>query len=258
MSPSQFFRLIDVLARMSLRADASKYYLGYVWWILEPLLYVAVFYVVFNVILSSGRADFLVFLMCGKFPFVWFSKSVTQASNSIVSNVGLVGKVNVSKALFPLAVVQEGIYKQVTVFALLVLVLILNGYSPGAGWLMAVPVILVNYLMIVACALWGAIFVCFVRDFFMVISLGMIFLMFTSGIFWDVRALADPQMTEWVLLLNPIAFILDAYRQVLMYGAPVDAAHLLSIGLGALLLGGLAVYVIQRRGQLLALKALSA
>jgi lipopolysaccharide transport system permease protein len=39
---------------MALRADASRYFLGYIWWILEPLLFVGVFYVVFNVILESG------------------------------------------------------------------------------------------------------------------------------------------------------------------------------------------------------------
>ena len=52
MSLSQYFRLIDTMARMALRADASKYFLGYIWWVLEPLLFVGVVYVVFNVILD--------------------------------------------------------------------------------------------------------------------------------------------------------------------------------------------------------------
>jgi lipopolysaccharide transport system permease protein len=54
MPLSQYLRLIDTMARMALRADASRYFLGYIWWILEPLLFVGVFYVVFNVILESG------------------------------------------------------------------------------------------------------------------------------------------------------------------------------------------------------------
>ncbi len=157
-----------------------------------------------------------------------------------------------------MSVVQEGLYKQMAVFTLLGLVLLGNDYAVGPGWLLVLPIAFVNYLMIVACALWGAILVCFVRDFSMVISLGMIFLMFTSGVFWDARALADPEMTALVLGLNPLAFILDAYRQVLMYQAPVDLAHLALIGLGSLVLGGLALLLMQRRGQLLALRALSA
>ena len=76
MSFVQYLRLADTMARMSLRAEASRYFLGYIWWILEPMLWVAVFYVVFEVLLQAGRADFLVFLMCGKLAFIWFSKSV--------------------------------------------------------------------------------------------------------------------------------------------------------------------------------------
>ena len=119
----QYFRLIDVMARMALRADAMKFFLGYIWWVLEPLLYVAVFYVVFNMILTSRQPDFLLFLMTGKLAFVWFSKSVTQASGSIVSSKGLVGKINVPKTLFPMAVIQEGVYKQAAVFVVLFIVL---------------------------------------------------------------------------------------------------------------------------------------
>ena len=53
MSVTQKFRLIDTMARMALRADASRYFLGYIWWILEPLLYVGVLYVVFTLILTN-------------------------------------------------------------------------------------------------------------------------------------------------------------------------------------------------------------
>ena len=109
MTLTQYFKLVDIQARMALKADASQYFLGYIWWLLEPLLFVAVFYLVFSV-----------FLMCGKLPFVWFSKSVTQASNGIIANTGLIGKIDTPKSLFTMAIIQQGLYKQSTVFALLI------------------------------------------------------------------------------------------------------------------------------------------
>ncbi len=118
MTIAQYYRLMDVQARMQLRADASKFVLGYLWWFLEPLLWVGVFYVVFNLILESDSrqgADFLLFLACGKFAFLWFSKTVIQASNSIVANISLVGKINVPKSLFPMAAVNESLYRQAAV-----------------------------------------------------------------------------------------------------------------------------------------------
>lgn len=257
MSLVHYFRLVDTMARMSLRAEASRYFLGYIWWILEPLLWVSVFYVVFKVILQTGRADYLVFLMCGKLAFIWFSKSVNQSANSIVMNRGLIGRINVTKTLFPLAVVQEGLYRQAAVFLLLFVVLYASGYTPALSWLYVVPVILVNYLMIVACSYIGACLVCLVRDFSMVIALGMTFLLFTSGIFWDVRGLHDPAMTDAVLTINPLAFVLDAYRQVLMFYTAPDWTHLALVGLGSAALLWLTAVIMRRNSQYFALKALS-
>ncbi len=257
MTFSQYFSLVDTLARMSLKADSAQYYLRYVWWVLEPLLFVAVFYLVFDVILGSGRADFLVFLMCGKLPFVWFSKSVNQASNSLVTSGGLIGRIHIPKTLFPMAVIQEGLYKQSVVFALLIIFVLASGYWPNFGWLYLIPIMLTQYLLIVTCGIIGAVIVCYVRDFSMLISLFMTFLMFISGIFWDVRNLA-PAKAELMLSINPISFLLDAYRQVLMYQNTPDLGHLffLFVFLGGLLAA--TVYLTRRASEAIALKVITA
>ena len=257
MQLANYFQLVDVRARMALRADASRYLLGYTWWILEPLLFVAVFYLVFNVVLNSGRADFLAFLMCGKLSFIWFSKSVSQASESIFAARGLIGKINAPKSLFPVAVIQEGLYKQGAVFLLLAAFLWSSGYAPSYHWLWLAPIIVVNYLLIVACALIGAYLVCVFRDFSKVIPLGMTFLLFTSGIFWDVNALGDPEKTSLILAANPLAFIIDAYREVLMYQGSPDSTHLLLLGMGSALLIIAMLYAMGRSSQYLALKVLT-
>lgn len=258
MTLKQYFKLVDVQARMALKADASQYFLGYIWWLLEPLLFVAVFYVVFDVFLNSGRADFLVFLMCGKLPFVWFSKSVTQASNGIIANRGLIGKIDAPKSLFSMAIIQQCLYKQSTVFALLIAIVLAFNYQPGLVWVWLVPIVLVNYLLIVGCAFLGSMLVCFQRDFSMLISLGMIFLMFTSGVFWDIRAMQDTHLAEIIFTVNPIAFLLDAYRQVLMYGQAPDALLLSIVGLGSAAMIALMLLALRRWSKLLALKALTA
>lgn len=254
---SQYWRLVDVMARMSLRADATKFILGYVWWVLEPLLYVAVLYVVFTLILTNRHPDFLMFLMTGKLAFVWFSKSITTAGSSIINGRGLVGNIRVPMTLFPVAMVHECMYRQLAVFAFLATALMVNGYTPNLTWFYVIPVLLVNYVMILALALLAASVVTVVRDFAPLIALAMIFLMFTSGIFWDVRALGDPAKSDLLLAVNPLAFVLDAYRQVLMYSEPPDMFHLLSIGAGFGALLCVAVMIMRRGGQFLALKALT-
>lgn len=260
MTLAQYYRLIDIQARMLLKADASKFILGYMWWFLEPLLWVAVFYLVFNVILDSkGRsgADFLLFLACGKFAFIWFSKTVTQASNSIVGNRSIVSKINTPKSMFPMAAVQESLYRQASVYLCLFLLLVVFGTPITMTWLWLLPVLFVNYLAIVACSLLGAYLVCLVRDFSKVIPLGMMFLLFTSGIFWDIRSIGSPEKIDLILTLHPLAFLLDANRQILLHQTPPDLVHLFYIGLGAAVLGAVMIGLMRRNSQSLALKVLT-
>jgi lipopolysaccharide transport system permease protein len=260
MTIAQYFRLIDVQAKMLLKADASKFVLGYLWWFLEPLLWVAVFYLVFNVILDSkGRAgsEFILFLACGKFAFIWFSKTVTQASNSIVGNKSLVSKIDVPKSMFPMAVVQQSLYRQASVYVCLFVILGALGTPITMAWLWLLPVLFVNYLLIVACSFVGAYLVCLLRDISQLIPLGMMFLLFTSGIFWDIRSIGSPEKAELILALNPLAFLLDAHRQVLLHQTMPDLVHLFYIAVGAALLSLVMLGLMRKNNQFLALKVLT-
>jgi len=256
MNLRHFWMLADEMARMALKADASRMYLGYLWWVLEPLLYVAVFYLVFAVLLNSPRGDFLAFLMCGKLTFVWFSKSVVHASRSILAAKGLIGKIDLPKALFPVASIQESLYKQLVVFALLLVFLMASGYAVSGAWLWLPLLAFVNYLLIAACAMTAAVLVCIVEDIAMLVSLAMIFLMFSSGIFWDPHTL-DEQAMALLFTLNPIAFLVDTYRQVLMTGARPDLAHLLVLAVlsGAACL--LVSWIMRGSSRYLALRAIT-
>ena len=111
--------LIHSRAQMNLKANAAQTYLSYLWWLLEPALYVALFYVVFEVLMLRGGPGFLYFLILGKIPFLWVSKSLSTGANSIRSNRGLMGQVRLPIGILPYTPLLEAVYKQVFVFAFL-------------------------------------------------------------------------------------------------------------------------------------------
>lgn len=229
MRLKQFFELVDIQARMSLKAEASKLYLSYLWWILEPILYVLVFYFVFDVVLNNGRADFLLFLMCGKIPLLWFTKSVNSGSNSLVQNKGLMAQLDVPKTLFPYITLQEALYKQWAVFLVLFGMVILYGHNPTLNWLWLLPLIIVQYLFIAVCTLIGALLVSYVRDIRMLIQMGTIFMLFTSGVFWDINLIKNEALKQALLIWNPMVYLIDAYRSILMRDQLYDTQHLAAL-----------------------------
>ena len=221
-------------------------------------MWVGVFYLVFEVVLKFGRgADFLVFLACGKFAFIWFSRTVNQASNSIVAGKKLVAKIDMPKTLFPMAAVQESLYRQGAVYCFLFLILVFFGYPVSWAWFWLLPVLGVYYLMIVACSLIGAYLVCIMRDFKKFIVLGMQFLLYSSGIFWNVRGIGNDHQTELILAFNPIAFILDAHRQILMHQSAPDMVHLALLGLVSAVLITFMVLLMRKQSRYLAVKVLT-
>lgn len=223
--------LVNTLARFSLKAEASRLYLSYVWYLVEPILYVLVFYVVFDLFLDSGRENFLLFLLCGKVPFLWFARSVTLMSESIVSNRGLIEQMDIPKILFPLASLLEGVYRQWPVFLLLLLIAFAQGFLPSPAWLWLLPILLVQLLLIACCGLLAGVIVTYVPDMRILISLGMTFLLFTSGIFYDAGEVGGgPFAGSLLLIFNPLAFLITCSREVIMSGAGIDWVHLLLLG----------------------------
>lgn len=242
----KLFRLADMQARMGLKAEASKLVLSYLWWIIEPAMFIAVFYFVFEVLMRTGRGDFLLFLLCGKIPFVWFSKTVTLASASISGNRKLVGQMDIPKVFFPMASIQQSLYKEGVVILLALGVAIGLGATPTLMWLWLIPLALVQYLLIAVASFVGAICVARVEDARIVITLMMTFLLFVSGIFWDVARIPNPAVREGVLIANPLAFLIDAYRQIIMHNRMFDGTHLAILG-GLLAIALVVVFAVMQK-----------
>ncbi len=256
MNASRFISLVHTQALMKLKSQANNLVLSYLWWVLEPLLYVLLFYFVFKYVLYRGGENFLTFLMVGKISFLWFSKAVTSGANSLIENKGLLMQRDMPKAMFPLVNCQEAFYKQQIAFVVLFVVLIVNGFSASFHWLNLIPIILLQYLLTIGVAAFFSVFVTIAQDFRMVIQLFMLGLMFTSGIFWDVNLIQDPNLKDMLLLLNPLAALIQGYREVLMWQGVLEFKYMLSITCWALLAIILGTFLLTKNSNYLTRKLL--
>ena len=132
----------------------------------------------FDIILQSDKANYLIFLMCGKIPFLWISKSITNSTGSIIKNKGLLSQTAIQSAVFPLVTLQESLYKQLPVFIMLIGFVIVSGIEPSWSWVWLPIVIVLNYILIIPAALLGALITSFIPDFRIAISLFMMFLLY--------------------------------------------------------------------------------
>ena len=87
---------------------------------------------------------------------------------------------------------------------------------------------------------------CLQRDFRLLIQLGTVFLLFMSGVFWDLNAITDESLRDWLMLLNPLATLIDSYRQVLLLGTPPSGERLFWVLTESALLLLAVLFVYQR------------
>lgn len=210
----QFIELVWTKARLNLKSEANQNYLRYLWWIIDPLLYMAVFYVVFGLLLNRGGDNFVVYLLSGLVPFQWFAKTVQLASGSIIAGSGLMHQVRISPMFFPLVMIVQTAGKQLLVFGMLFLFLMLYGLYPGWHWVGLVPVIVTQLVLTVVVSAVVAMIIPFARDIANLIPTGLQFVMFMSAVFYNTDIVPDRWRT--VFFLNPMATLLEQYRVVLL------------------------------------------
>lgn len=209
-----YLELIHYRALGELKMELSRLYLGLLWWVFEPLLYMVAFYIVFDLLFQRGGEGFIGFLLCGLVPWKWFNNAISYASNSLIANAGLIQQVYVPKIIFPAIVVVTGFYKFLVVLLLLMGFLWIYGYPPNAAWIALPLVILVNFTLVLGGASLVAFIVPFLPDVKMVLGNVLVLLMFLSGIFYDITQLSTQQQAWFEL--NPIAGLFTLYRTVLL------------------------------------------
>ena len=230
-SIGRLLELIWTKAVFNLRSEVHRNYLSYGWWVLEPLIHMVVYYVVFGYLLHRGGENFSVFLLTGLIPWMWFMKSVNTSSNSIVGGQNLMLQVGLPSIVFPLVSLIQALLKQLPVFVLLFAFVWSQGFTPGSQWWALVPVIVVQALLITAFACAVAALIPFVRDLSYLVPISLTLLMFLSGVFYDYRTI--PEKLQPLFLLNPMAFVLKCYREILIDGTLPDLQALGWWGLGS-------------------------
>lgn len=227
-----------------LKAEASRAYIGFLWWFIEPILYMGTFYLLFGLGLRYGGENFVYFLLCGLIPWKWFSSTVANGSRSIEANGGLIMQVYLPKHILPTITVMINTVKFAIIFILLLIFLVANGFTPTSAWIMLIPLILTQFLLVLAVTSLLAALVPFIPDLKFVIENTLLLLMFLSGIFFDIEQVS-PNLKA-ILFLNPVALLVKNYRQVLIEQQWPASSELIYVVVLSLLCGALAYYLLKK------------
>lgn len=218
----------NIIAR-DLKARYKSSVLGYVWSLLNPLLMMLVFWVVFSVLLQNTIPMFPVFLIVALLPWNYAVTSVSGGMRSILDNSNIVKKVYFPREILPITTVLSNLVNYILALPVMFLVMIgVQYFSLGYinfSWTFAfLPVILIiQTIFLIGMALLLSTVAVFFRDTTHIIDIVIQLWLFLTPVFFALDQIVSPAAAQAVRWLNPMASIVDFYRDIL-YGQAVPGA----------------------------------
>lgn len=212
----RFRWLLYELVKRDLKLRYRGSTLGIAWTLLNPILFMAVYTLVFSVFMKSNIPHYPLFLLSGLIPWMWLSSGISQSATSIVSGSGYIGKTLMpAEFLVVLPVLSNGVNFLITT-ALLLFVSLAIGMNIGWALLFLPILVIVEFCMTLGiCALVAVVNV-FYRDVEQIVSYVLTATFFLTPIFYTRSAV--PENLQFLVTFNPLAGLVSAYQDVFYRG----------------------------------------
>lgn len=231
--------LLQLLVAKIIKTRYKRSALGVAWTLLNPLLNMAVMTVAFSAVFQGTVAHYPVYVLTGLLWWNFFTQTTTYAISSLVfGGGGLLKRVRVPHTIFAVASVAHGIINLgISLLTLAVIMLVTGHPFYATWWFLPVPIVLLALFSLGVALFISAIAVFFfdVVDIFQVVLQAWFFLtpiIYPKGIL--------PPRFGWVVLVNPVHYLLETFRAPLLRGTLPDGGTFtlaLLSALGVLCLG---------------------
>lgn len=213
----RYRELLVALTRTQLKVKYKNSTLGFLWSMLNPALYLVVFYVVFQLILGSGIPNFPIFLLSGLLVWNLFQTGLSSATGSVVANSGLVRKVSFPREILPLAAVGAALLHFFLQAIVLLAALVVFRYDVAFAYLPLLPVALLALLVFLAAvSVFLAALNVHLRDTMHFVELALLAWFWITPIVY-AWGIVHEKLGEWTWLymLNPVTDVVLTFQRAI-------------------------------------------
>lgn len=211
--------LIWKLAKNDFKKRYAGSYMGAVWAMLQPVVTVAMYYIVFDKIMGngagrgSGDIPFVLFLTAGLVPWFYFSEALNNGTNAMLEYNYLVKKVVFKISILPIIKIIAATFIHVFFVCILLVVAAIYGYYPTIYTIQIVYYSACLFIFVLALCYTTCSVVVFFRDLSQIINIALQIGMWATPILWDINGLDS----KWVFILklNPLVYIVNGYRSAI-------------------------------------------
>ena len=204
--------LLKTNVKKEIRGKYKNSFLGVLWSFLNPLLQIAVYAIVFPLILRNTQENYVIFLCCGLIPWTFFSTAINRSAFTMVENGNILKKVYFPREILPISVVtSEAVNFLISTIIILAFV-IFSGLGVTKYILVYPLIFIAQYLLLLAISFIVSSICVYIRDLQHFIGVFLQLLFYATPIVYAADTI--PENFAWILKLNPMTYIINGYRDI--------------------------------------------
>ena len=229
----RYRELLKTSVKKEVRGKYKNSFLGVIWSFLNPLLQIAVYAIVFPLILRNNQENYVIFLCCGLIPWTFFATSINRSAFSFIENGNLIKKVFFPREIIPISIVtSEAI--NFLISTIIILGFVIFGGLGITKYVMMYPlVLLVQYFIVLAISIVISSICVYLRDLQHFIGVALQLLFYAAPVVYAPSTI--PDNFQWILKFNPMTYIINAYRDIFYNQQMLEIKPLLIVLLIALI-----------------------
>jgi lipopolysaccharide transport system permease protein len=218
-----YWHVVRSQCYVNLRITVVTTRLGLLWWVLDPLIFMVIYYFVVSIVFNRGGPNYHLFALCGIVTWQSFARSISLSTSSLVRSAGLIKQASIPMFLFVIIppVVQAFFY-----LIGLLIILLWNWGVVGLHTLAIVVLVILMPLMACAAGMFCSVCHVYVRDTEKLVSYILRFGFFMSPVLYAPDRIYDnpsiPDLAKNLYALNPMVHYITAVRDLFLYGRMFD------------------------------------
>lgn len=212
----QYRELLKSNVKKEIRGKYKGSFLGLLWSFINPLLSVLIYAIVFPLILKNPQPNYVVFLIVAIIPWNFFVTVINQGVNTVVINGNIIKKVYFPREVLPISVVTSGLVNFFISCIIILCFILFGGMSLSPVMLLAPVIALIQYMLSLGLLFALSAINVYIRDTEYIVNFIVSLLFYATPILYSSELFKNTAF-EWIMHINPLAHIINAYRDIFYY-----------------------------------------
>lgn len=213
-------------AKSDLKAEVADSHLSWMWWILDPLLFMMVYSFIAIIVFGKGEKYFAAFVFIGLSSWKFFNGTIKQSVRLVAKNSGIVSKVYMPKYVLIIIQMLVNCFKMVISLILVVGTMFIYRVPVSYRLIYFIPCMLVLFVVTFGISCIVLHFGVYVDDLSNIMDVLLKLVFYLTGIFYSIESKVGAALgTPYVNLLlkgNPAALVIDSLRKCMIYNTTPD------------------------------------